>query len=1110
MNIKFWWPLSFLCAVMLACILIFPSDLRLADLLGKAGKYDEAVAAYRDVLERYPHRHDVRVRLGRLYLQQGETDLALREFERAGEAVERDPQLLLTLADLYAGLGRKPETVAVWEKLVAYAPDSLRYRRKLAEAYEWNEQTEAAIAAYDSLLAATPDDPRFLHKLVSLNVRLKRFEQAVAYLDRLVVLEPDDLEARVLLGNLYLELGRKAEAAREFEHVLRNAPDNAPLRQRLAELYVWMGEPERAVVHYEYLVLHHVLNDAYFERAVELTRDYDPERTRRYFQLRLRYLPEDDELRQHFAEFCVYIGDIEHAAEQLRWLAKTHPEQLTYLKQLGWLYQEAQELDAAATVFQQVVDRGEYDPKVVAELLQYYRWEKRFDELLALYAGLVQNGLADPQLRAEYAQTLLATGRLRDALQQYRELVANAPREPAARVRLAELYLSTGDEEAALDVVQKGLEAGIEEERFLVYAGDLLAKHGRTDAGLRCYEKLVQQQPERRDYVRRLAELYVQVGQTEKAAELYGRLLQAAPTELGLRLELADLYWRGAAFERMRAVLRDLPTELTDRPHVQRELGRFYFERAFYNEAVEHLTRELRSAPEDSAALRMLGLAYAWSDQPQRAREVLRRYHDRYPNDYYTHYQLGEILRSTGRKVEAEREFRLAWTLLQQRSPTRETRLVEAKLLAHLEGLPEARTAFDALLADYPNDLELRLDYAETLLQGRDYPAAEAELSYVLQRQPDHYRAWRLKSRWYFEQGKYREAAVTLAHLAERYPDDVGLKLALADAEQASGDWYRSKQHLKQILARTPRYTPAETRLRLLQREVHEGVASEYRVEEQSESFLRRSLRLILAKATSSLLHVTAFFTADRYSAESLGLPERRYETVGADVTSRFSRSLQTSFGSTLQRSEGRWYLTGRGAFRWYLSGGNSAALVGALNQVWNDPLSAALVRGRRNLLRADFNFAVQNRWSLWHRLDYEWHKVGGQTFGQGLRAYLQVGYRWWANPTVMPYYLLYLVQYRYAESADRTLVSVPEGESNHYLGLLVQQQLAHRLYYQVGGSVGYTPVREGLLYYGVLDLEYALHRRWRLRAHLSYGRQTQLGGSGNNKALSLDLYYFY
>jgi len=54
MGVKIWWPLLFVGSIIFACLFIFPSDPRLADLFGRAGKYDEAIEKYQIIIKNHP------------------------------------------------------------------------------------------------------------------------------------------------------------------------------------------------------------------------------------------------------------------------------------------------------------------------------------------------------------------------------------------------------------------------------------------------------------------------------------------------------------------------------------------------------------------------------------------------------------------------------------------------------------------------------------------------------------------------------------------------------------------------------------------------------------------------------------------------------------------------------------------------------------------------------------------------------------------------------------------------------------------------------------------------------------------------------------------------
>lgn len=95
----------------------------LADAYREAGELREAVAGYRKALERCPHFHDVRFRLGVALREAGQPDAACAEFRRVIRAnpAFRDATVQLGLT-LY-GLGRSPEAVEQWREVLREEPD---------------------------------------------------------------------------------------------------------------------------------------------------------------------------------------------------------------------------------------------------------------------------------------------------------------------------------------------------------------------------------------------------------------------------------------------------------------------------------------------------------------------------------------------------------------------------------------------------------------------------------------------------------------------------------------------------------------------------------------------------------------------------------------------------------------------------------------------------------------------------------------------------------------------------------------------------------------------------------------------------------------------------
>ncbi|MFQ5637651.1 MAG: tetratricopeptide repeat protein [bacterium] len=1111
MEIKVWWPLSFLCAIIIACVLIFPSELKLADLLGKAGKVEEAIQSFEEILLRNPHRQDLRIDLGKLYLAHEEPQKAVKEFEKAITLVAADTALLNTMVDIYSTLRDIEGCVRTLERLAAINPVDVHYRKKLAAAYEWNRDLNSAITLYEQLLATDQNNPEYLKKLFSLNLSFKKYDATIRYLEAFLKVRHDDLEARLLLGNVYLAVDRRQYAAQEFESVLRKKPEDEKLRVKLAELYIWMQKSERGVLHYEYLLMHHILNDAYFNRAIELTRDYAPERAIKYFTYRMNYLPNKNSLRERFVDLTLYLGLTDEALQQLQILIKNNPENVHYLRRLAGLYKNTQRPLLAVSTYEKILNMGHPDKDILDELIIFYKNEKKYSRLLDLYRRLENKSLLDAGIQRDYADVLILTRRYEQAITRFAEQMRIDPQNPHYRIQLAKLFAHTGNEKGAFKTVREGVvNYRIQDESFLLFSAHFFDQRKIWDGSVICYLNLVTLNNHNLEYKRSLADAYIKTNQFELAAKIYEELLEEDQDDFKTHFELASLYWQSAEFDKMHTVMDDVQKTFSDRPQLHREAGRFYFERSLFDDAIEHLQAELTLSPQDSAAQRMLGLAYAWNNQPEKAKQVLKAYHQFYVGDVYTHYQMGVLFSSEGKKHQGTEEFYTALELLDRTGKTKERAIITGRIYAQLKEAEQVKHEFENLIERYPNDLDIYAEYAGSLLELKDYKQADEYLTLILDQQPNHDRGLRLRSRWYFERGDYGNAAKTLTLLSQQPGADIGVKLDLADAQRASGDWYASQETLQSLLRQAPRNRPAFQRLTLLRREKGESISTKFQVEEQSGNYLKVVYDFIVEKATSSFLYLKMLFGKESYTDKSLAFTADR-EKIGLQVNSRFNSKLQTTFGMTADQIINTWTISGDGALKWHLNELSSVTLTSRINALWNDPLAAVFQNGRVNAFYLDSHFQFFQKLQLRGRLSYESHRIQkDRKFGAAQRAQFHVGYSWRQRPLLYTYYETYSLRYTYENPGNINIIAIPENERIHYFGGILNRQLTPRLYTQLSGSIGFNTERNSFLYLGILDLEYMLFKQVRLRSHFAYGSQNRLTGNDNNKSLWFDLYYFY
>lgn len=106
----------------------------------------------------------------------------------------------------------------------------------------------------------------------------------------------------------------------------------------------------------------------------------------------------------------------------------------------------------------------------------------------------------------------------------------------------------------------------------------------------------------------------------------------------------------------------------------------------------------------------------------------------------------------------------------------------------------EAKRWLERLVADDPDDVELRVLQAVVWLQEGQHEKAERQLEAIVAEEPLAREALMLLGEQYMETGRYQEAAALWERYADWYPEDEELNMQLAAAYEAAG-------HIERALA---------------------------------------------------------------------------------------------------------------------------------------------------------------------------------------------------------------------------------------------------------------------------------------------------------------------
>lgn len=164
--------------------------------LTKAGRLDEAEAAYKEVLARDGSVVEAHYNLGSIYL--GRKDLAAAETE--------------------------------FQKVVELRPQSEQAYSALSRVYEQKGDPGRAIEVMEKGVAVKPDDPVMQFDLGVLYFNARRTEEAERTFRKVEALDPQNFRVHYLVATLALNRADTAEAVSRLETYLARAPADAPDR----------------------------------------------------------------------------------------------------------------------------------------------------------------------------------------------------------------------------------------------------------------------------------------------------------------------------------------------------------------------------------------------------------------------------------------------------------------------------------------------------------------------------------------------------------------------------------------------------------------------------------------------------------------------------------------------------------------------------------------------------------------------------------------------------------------------------------------------------------------------------------------------------------------
>jgi putative PEP-CTERM system TPR-repeat lipoprotein len=512
-------------------------------------------------------------------------------------------------------------------------------------------------------------------------------------------------------------------------------------------------------------------------------------------------------------------GDTQSAVVELKNAIQKDPQSAEARFELGQLYVEQKQYDAASKELSRALDNG-YAPQDVLPLLSK-AYQKSGAHVALSKIELKQAGLT-PTDAAQIAyyklQSMVNLGDEKGAEAVIDDMKTLDTRSPFKLLAIVISLLIEEKPDLALIQAQQVLEQFPEHEETLLLNANLLMNNNRRDDAIALYERYTELSPEDNTSAFILARLLVDAGRPNEAEPIVDKLLGIQDKNpllnqlKGVILASQEDY-QGALKYTERAIQND-----SEDPALRLVAGHAAFQLADYETANQHLSIIATLLPENHPGLKILAASQLNLGMSLEASTTLGQTDAIEQEDAllfsaagYERLRAGDFIKAKELVAKSAKVSESAEDL---------TRLGILRLsLNDLAGIVDLENALEK-----QPDLPLtKVTLATAYLANNDFDKALALAKEWKGSDPTSGKPYLLSGSVYFKQKQFGKAAEDFAQSIVLEPESTRARLALIEAQLALGNVLEAKQGLDIAIELTPNDTSLLTKLYQLQSQQDSG-----------------------------------------------------------------------------------------------------------------------------------------------------------------------------------------------------------------------------------------------------------------------------------------------
>jgi putative PEP-CTERM system TPR-repeat lipoprotein len=768
------------------------------------GDHRSAIIHLKNALQKKPDNGEARYLLGASYLETNDPKAAEGELRKALDLqVPREtllPKLaraLILQSEFQKALdetkpdpGREPDLSAELLSARGLAQFSLG-------------QIEPAKASFAEASLKNPDLPEILLGQARLAAAAKDLDGATKLVEQAVAKSPRNLDGLLMRGDLLRLALKPDEAIAAYRKVVEAYPDNIPARLNVASMQMSAAKYDEALKEVDEVkkIAPQSPVANYMRALVEFRkRNYPQARdaVQQVLKLAPGHLP--SLLLSGATELA--LGSYAQAEQSLRKVLERSPKNVYARKLLVLSLLRSHQGQRAIEALEPVLRTDPEDPTVLALAGEVYMQNNEFAKATQYYERAAKIDPKNAQMRTGLGLSRLATGDSERALADLESAADLNTGQYQADVVLVMTYISRNE----FDKAEKTLEGLLKKQpdNPLVYnlrAAVLIGKKNNVQARA-ALEKALQLQPSYFPAVMNLAQLDLQEKNPQAARARFDGILAKDPNNLQALVGLAGLSQRlGASDQEAAGWLEKARTGNPTSYQPRILLARYYLRTGNAKKAVE-LAQEAQSiAPDNGDVLDTLGTAQLAAGERNGALNTYTKLVAAQPRSP------GALLRLANAQIANDSSTSAILTL--KKSLEVKPDLVEAQrllvpLLLKLNRLDEALKIVRDVQKQAPNSPIGSVLEGDVHMAEKKYLAAVASYDKAYFLAKSGQTAIKLHTAL-VQAGKSDEADSRLAAWLRDNPDDVPVRLYLADADLKVGRHKAAAEQYEAVLKHQPK-----------------------------------------------------------------------------------------------------------------------------------------------------------------------------------------------------------------------------------------------------------------------------------------------------------------